>query len=84
MSCGVAIFVCNSLNLIDEQCNWKLCFDDLAPRLQYNSLMLSVNALYNSPSNLFASLIEDSEDWLDSINTEMPFHIDHDTNVDVL
>ena len=49
-----------------------------------NSQTLSANAPYNSPSNLFASFREDFELWLESFDTEKPFYIVGQTNVDVL
>ena len=56
-------------------------FSNLSLRLQVNSQKLSVNALYKSPSNSFASFIEDLEMWLESFDTEKTFYIVSDTNV---
>ena len=44
-SSGVAIFVCNTMKVIDKKFNSKLCSDNKCLRLQGNSEKLSTNAL---------------------------------------
>ena len=67
---GVAIFVRNSVVVLNHSTNKNLCFDNITVKLKNEKNVFQVSAIYNSPKNKHELFLDDFEQFIDTLDSD--------------
>ena len=80
---GVAIFVRNSVVVLNHSTNKNVCFDNITVKLKSEKNVFQVSAIYNSPKNKHELFLDDFEQFSDALDPDKGV-IMGDFNIDTL